>query len=83
MYAVRWHLDHRADAGVAVPKVGQQRVARRNREIGNAKSAGFAVVARKGDTVVRATSNWDRYPSEGALTYPKPIAKKTWSRSIG
>lgn len=61
---------------VAVPRVGQQRVAWRFREISNGKSAGFTVVARKGTTVVRVTVGRDRYPGEGAFTYPKPIPKK-------
>ena len=61
---------------VAVPRVGQQRVAWRYREAGNARSAGFTVVARKGTTVVRVSVGRDRYPGEGAFTYPKPIPKK-------
>lgn len=61
---------------VPVRRVGEQRVAWRFREIGNPKSAGFTVVARDGSTVVRVTVRRDRYPGDGAFTYPKPTPKK-------
>lgn len=66
---------------VRAPKVGAQRTAWRFREVGNFKSNGYAMVARRGTTVVRVSVSRTRdvWGPQG-WTYPPLVPKRTMVR---